>query len=114
MYNILVQLPSELGHFSGKINSIKIFCDNLAVVFLNNGKTKDKLLAAISRNIFMEAAQFDISLIISHVAGKANVFADLLSRRDNSDLQIKNLKDPVPNCQWVHIKPKELEIDHEI
>ena len=84
------------------------------VAVLNNGKTKDKLLAAISRNIFMEAAQFDISLIISHVAGKANIIADLLSRWDNSDIQIKNLKDLVPDCQWVHIEPNKLEIDHEI
>ena len=113
MFNILVALRTWAIKWKNK--NIKIFCDNLAVVtVLNNGKTKDKLLAAISRNIFMDAAQFDISLIVSHVAGKTNITADLLSRWGNLDTQIKQLKDLVPNYEWVHIKPEHLLIDHEI
>ena len=55
MFNILVALKTWAPLWKNK--NIKIFCDNIAVVsVLNNGKTKDKFLAAISRNIFMEAA----------------------------------------------------------
>ena len=57
------------------------FCDNEAVVsVLNAGKTRDPLLATISRNIFMVSAKHDISFRLIHVHGKHNVVADLLSR----------------------------------
>ena len=36
---------------------------------LNSGKTRDLTLAAIARNIFMTAAQFDIFLKTVHIMG---------------------------------------------
>ena len=43
-------------------------------------KTRDLTLAAITRNIFVEAAQADIMLKTVHIMGKVNEIADSLSR----------------------------------
>ena len=91
MFNILVALKTWASMWKNK--NVKIHCDNLAVVsVLNNGKTRDKFLAAISRNIFMEAAHWDITLVITYVSGKVNVIANLLSRWENTKWQIEKLK----------------------
>ena len=79
MLNILVAL--RIWAKLWKNFAILIHHDNQAVVeVLNKGKTKDKKLAAISRNIFMTAAEFDIELKVQHVIGKDNPVADLLFR----------------------------------
>ena len=55
MLNILVAIRIWGPQWTGK--AIRIACDNQAVVMvLNSGKTRDLTLAAIARNIFMEAA----------------------------------------------------------
>ena len=55
MANILIALKvwaKDWAHFR-----IEIHCDNLAVVsVLQSGKTRDPMLATISRNIFMIAS----------------------------------------------------------
>ena len=86
MVNILIALRLWKKFGIGK--TIEIFCDNLAVVtVLQSGKTKDSTLATISRNIFMLAAKFDVFLKVSHVPGKSNVIADLLSRWEGLEAQ---------------------------
>ena len=47
---------------------------------LNSGNTRGLTLAAIARNIFMTAAQFDICLKTVHIMGVKNEIADSLSR----------------------------------
>ena len=79
MLNILVAFRVWATMWQNK--QLLIHCDNQAVVdILSKGKPRDQQLAAISRNIFMTASNFDIELKIVHVAGKNNPVADLLSR----------------------------------
>ena len=79
MLNILVAIRTWGHQWGGK--AVKIACDNQAVVsVLNSGKTRDLALAAIAKNIFMEAAQADILLKTVHIMGKVNDIADSLSR----------------------------------
>ena len=60
---------------------VEIACDNLVVVqVLTSGKTRDLTLAAIARNIQFQAALMNISLKFTHIPGKNNVLAYLLSR----------------------------------
>ena len=59
MINILVAVRVWATEWQNQ--TIEVPCDNLAVVtVLTSGKTKNSILAAISRNIFMLAANFDI------------------------------------------------------
>ena len=93
----------------------KNFCDNAAVVtVLNYGKTKDPLLATISRNIFMVCSKFDIALQIRHIEGKRNVIADLLSRWSNSGLDHKKLEQLCPAHRWVTINDNHFYLDNNI
>ena len=60
---------------------ISVACNNQAVVqVLNSGKTRDLTLAAIARNIQFHVATRDIDLRVTHIPGKSNIIADLLSR----------------------------------
>ena len=60
---------------------IIIHCDKQAVVIvINSGKTRDPILAAITRNIAMITATQDINLKLVHIPGKHNRIADALSR----------------------------------
>ena len=62
-------------------NKVAIACDNEAVIYVfNPGRTRDLTLAAIAHNIQFEASKSNIELQVKHIAGKANVIADLLSR----------------------------------
>ena len=93
----------------------EIYCDNLVVVsVLQSGKTKDPILATFSRNIFMFASKFDIFLKVSHVPGKHNIVADLLSRWDNSDKNRETLSLLVPQHQWVEVQNEHFIVDWEI
>ena len=66
MLNILVAIRTWGSAWTG--TTIKIHCDNQAVVsVLNTGRTKDSILAAIIRNILMEAAEKDICLRTVHI-----------------------------------------------
>ena len=113
MLNILVAVRQWEFKWSGLV--IKIFCDNAAVVtVLNYGKTKDPLLATISRNIFMVCSKFDIALQITHIEGKRNVIADLLSRWSNSDTDHRKLKNLCPAHGWVTVNDNHFLLDNNI
>ena len=79
MLNIIVALKVWAHLLQNK--KVEIKCDNLAVVeVLNSGMTKDKFLALCARNVWLLTAIFNIHLVISHIPGKNNHIADLLSR----------------------------------
>ena len=79
MVNILVALKVWHAQWAGLRVLIK--CDNQAVVaILNNGKTRDPILAKYARNIFLWVSACNIDIKVVHVAGKLNPVADLLSR----------------------------------
>ena len=113
MFNILVAIRVWASEWQSK--NIEIFCDNEAVVtVLNTGKTRDNWLATISRNIFMESSKFDISLKFTHVQGKSNQVADLLSRWQDSHVDRGKLQQLAPNASWLNIKQEHLFLDLEI
>ena len=113
MLNILVAIRVWARKWHSK--KITIYCDNEAVVsVLNTGKTRDVKLAAISRNIFMISAENDITFQFSHVKGKNNTVADLLSRWTDSESDLQKLHTLVPKVSWLKISEKCAEIDYEI
>ena len=113
MLNILVAL--RVWADAWKNCTIEVHCDNLSVVtVLCSGKTKNSSLATISRNIFMVASRYDIFLKVSHIPGKENKIADLLSRWDNSPSNILKLRNLLPSHNWVEIEASHFELDDNI
>ena len=59
----------------------QIFCDNKVVVdVLRFDRTKDSVLATYVRNVWLLTVHCHIALVVSHVEGRENTVADLLSR----------------------------------
>ena len=113
MWNILV--ACRLWGEVWKGHSIHIFCDNMAVVqVLCSGKSKDQSLAVMNRNIWFECATNDIELKVSHIAGKLNTVADMLSRWTNSIAQCKKLLSVIPNPVWCTVRKEHVELDLDI
>ena len=109
MLNILAALRVWQIQWSNM--KVEIACDNLAVVqVLTSGKTRDLKQAATARNI-----QFvNISLKFTHILGKSNVLADLLSRWYTISHAINTLGQLLPNHTWVPISNDHLVIDWAI
>ena len=78
------------------------------------GKTRDLTLAAIARNIQFQAALMNISLKITHIPGKNNVLADLLSRWHTTPHAQYTPAQLLPNHIWVPISKDHLFIDWAI
>ena len=84
--------------------SVEILCDNLAVVeILSPGKARDNIMAPCARNIWLLAAIYNINLIVTHIRGRENYVADLLSRwfqtRDNCEKLTKLLDSHI----WMNV-----------
>ena len=78
MLNILAALRVWQKAWSNR--KVAIACDNLVVVqVLNSGKTRDQTLEAIAWNIQFQIATINVELKVSHIPGKINTIADLLS-----------------------------------
>ena len=113
MLNILVATRVWKTKWEGK--RILIHCDNSAVVsVLNTGKTRDQVLAALARNIAMEAAAADIHLNTIHILGRHNVIADSLSRYYTNDIYKQKLQEPLPHPHWLNVSPHALNINWNI
>ena len=113
MLNILAAIRVWQNQWKDK--KVGIACDNLAVVqVLNIGRTRDLTLAAIARNIQYEAAVSNIHLQVTHIPGKQNVIADLLSRWKNTVNPHSLLKAHLPNFVWVNIPQENISIDWAI
>ena len=98
--NIMVALK-VWGHY-WKDKYIEVFCDNLAVVqVLQTGKARDSQLATFARNIWLLTSIFNIHLAITHIPGKKNSIADLLSRWNVTPDNINKLASMKPMHQWV-------------
>jgi hypothetical protein len=77
--NILVALRTFSKFIQG--SHVTIWCDNqTAVSSLNLGRGADPVLHAILRNLWLIQAGSDCSIQFSHIKGKLNVTADILSR----------------------------------
>ena len=111
MLNIVVALRLW-GHWWANA-SVSIRCDNLAVVqVVNTHKTKDAILAACVRNIWLICALYNISLSVVHIKGNLNVKADLLSRLySDKPVDQRLLKQLQIECIWDTVKSTHLKLD---
>ena len=79
MLNVIVALKVWANTWANK--KIEIKCDSLAVVeVLTCGKTKKGFLAICARNVWLITSIFNIELLVTHIPGKNNNIADLLSQ----------------------------------
>ena len=98
--NILVACKIWAHFWQAK--KVQIFCDNMAVVeALTTGRARDHTLAACARNIWLLSSLYNIYLTFSHIAGKENVLADLLSRWEARPNQCTALQELCPNHVWI-------------
>ena len=113
MVNIVVALKAFGPMWAGK--RILVKCDNEAVVHvLSAGRTKDPFLGACARNVWYLAAQHDIEISYTHVLGKNNQIADLLSRWSGSPACFRQLYQYVQNPVWIPVGIHLLDIDYVI
>ena len=116
-FNVLVSLRLLSHELKGK--TVQIFCDNSATVSaLDSGKSKDKFLSYVLREVWFLCALLDIHLIVVHKAGKELITADLLSRG------FKSQNDWVTLCEfrsetrekWIQVDSASLAfpIDEEV
>ena len=113
MLNLLVAI--RLWGKQWASHKVVLHCDNQAVVsVLTNGRTCDRTLAAIARNIKMHAAILNINLITIHILGKNNSIADLLSRWDITTNPHERLYQMLPNHTFTHVPDSYLNIDWSI
>jgi hypothetical protein len=112
--NILVALRTFSKIISGKF--VTIWCDNqVATNILNSGRGADPILNAISRNIWLFQSGCDCDLQFTHIKGKNNIIADMLSRWDsyaNPHAHIFSLLNNLPI--WFHPSLDSLYLDHNI
>jgi hypothetical protein len=77
--NILVAIRTFSQFIKGK--NVTIWCDSqVSVSILNSGRGRDQNLQSIARNIWLIQAGLDCDIQFSHISGKFNIDADLLSR----------------------------------
>ena len=111
--NILVAL--RVWHQFWANKKVAIACDNEAVVYvLNTGRTGDLTLAAIARNIQLEAAKNNIDLQFNHISGKLNIVADLLSRWTTVAHPHHKLAELLPTHHWERVHIDHAHIDWSI
>lgn len=91
---------------------VQIFTDNISSAYsLMSGKTKDQILGACARQMWLEAAKRDQTFIISHKPGAALELADALSRYHTdsdkksyvlSEVRVRGLAEVEPVlCEYV-------------
>ena len=113
MINIIVALNLWAKEWKGK--KVLVKTDNMAVVSVcTSGFTRDCHLAAYIRNIWLLTATYDVELIVSHVAGKENNIADLLSRWSNTESDTQKLSQWVTEPHWCIIPESYFRIDYNI
>ena len=60
---------------------IVVYTDNESIVSIwESGSSRDEAIMFFVRSLFFLSVEFNISLILKHVPGHKNIFADLLSR----------------------------------
>ena len=84
------------------------------VKVLNSGKTRDSFLALRARNVWLLTAIFNIHLVISHIPGKNNHIADLLSRWTITTNPEDKLKQLLPQFIWINTHIDLTALNHDI
>lgn len=111
---ILVGLRLWSKHFSNK--RILIQCDNLSsVILVNTGRSRDKLMLSIARNIWMTCAHNNIQLKASHIPGTENRTPDLLSRWDTTKSAEQKLHEQIRvPYKFVPVQDETFNLDIEL
>ena len=113
LFNVFVAMTVWGSQWKGC--KLLIHLDNIAsVAIVNSGFTRDKKLASIARNIWMQCALYDIELVASHLAGIENRVADLLSRWVGSPNQWATLRACIPDPCWYHVNDNNINLNPDI
>ena len=96
-------------------SKVAVHCDNAAVVsILNSGNSRDPFLAACAWTLWLIKAQFNIAVSVSHIKGKDNIYANVLSRWP----VMKSSKSPaiafLKSCTWHAVNDNDLQPDFSI
>ena len=113
MLNVMVALRlwGELWENS----SVTVHCDNAAMVsVLNSGSSRDPFLAATARTLWLIKAKYNIKLIVKHIRGISNVYADVLSRWSHFKPSNTSVVQFLAACQWHDINIEWLQPDFNI
>ena len=79
---------------------MEINCDYRAVVdVLSFGRARDPVLSTCARNVWL-SAMYNVTVVISHIAGIRNTSAYLLSRWHGSRQDFVKLKQHVDSPIW--------------
>jgi hypothetical protein len=82
---------------------VQVYCDNSASVFvINTGRTKDKVMLALIREIAYLCATNNCQLRALHISGSNNRLADLMSRAPLSSNDNNKLNRALDNV-WVKV-----------
>ena len=80
---------------------VKLFCDNETTCNIwRNHKVKDKILLILLRRLYFDCVKFNTNILLTHIPGFKNIYADLLSR-----LQVTKFLQMMPSadCQPTQI-----------
>ena len=100
LLNVLIAFRTFARFWTGQW--VKFHIDKKAVVFaLKNGRIKDSYMQQVARSVWLFLATYDIKLECTHIPGKNNVKADILSRVYERGLANYHLFD---HCTWWPIK----------
>ena len=97
MVNIMVALEIGLSH-----KHIHFAVDN------------GKWLAIYFKNIWLITSTYDITMTVTHIAGRKNTIADLLSRWDKTQNNTTKLGELVRNADWQQVPENMFDVNLEI
>ena len=104
-FNILIALRLWAKKLQGA--TVRVWCDNSATVAsLHSGTTQNLFTAACLGEITFLTAVYDITILSTHIEGKANVTADLLSRAQLSEANHQKFLDFVHTTE---LSPTDIE-----
>ena len=88
---------------------VRIHTDNIASMYaLNSGKTRDPVLAACARELWMVAAHQQLDIILEHHPGASLVLADALSRQSKSNYHREHAAHLVSQYNLARVEPVHL------
>ena len=82
--NIVMAAKTLIPHEAHNME-IRITTDNMSAMYaINTGRTRDPVMAACSRELWLFAAVRQLCITVNHAPGATLVLADALSRRHHS------------------------------
>ena len=95
--------------------SVEIMCDNIAIVqMISFERARGHIMATCARNIWLLAAIYNIIAIVTHIRGRDNSVADLLSRWHQTSDNYQKLYEFIELPIWVDIHLDLTLLNHDI